>query len=66
MVLPGAAIQAGRGLSLHRFVYDGISAIDRFRLVPDDRHGNRSRHTSALERADDRPARAVRKKETDA
>lgn len=52
-------IEACRRLPLHRFIHDGISPIDRLRLVPDDRHGDGSRHAGALERPDGRPAHVM-------
>ena len=48
-VLNHPGIEAGRCLPLHRFVHDGVAAVDRLRLVPDDRHGDDRGRLRALE-----------------
>ena len=54
----GLAIQASRRAAASRCIAS-VAPIDRLRLVPDDRHGDRSRHASTLERPDGGPAHVM-------
>ena len=52
-------IETRRRFSLHRFVHDGVAAVDRLGLVADDRHRHGARHTGPFERPHRRPPHVV-------